>query len=133
MTFPSEPSEEMLVDALIYKEPLIQEKLKTIQQWKQIQSEGSRLMIKIDNNNSVIINPYSVDRDPDTIFPNGHRIKGIWFTEPSTRIHIPVVLVSVLWFLCSFVSSVLAVLLLQWFWYFVLARLHELSKAIRGG
>ena len=133
MTFPSEPSEEMFLDALIYKGPLIQEKLKTTQHWKQVQSEGSRLRIKIDNNNSLVISPYSVDRDPDAVFPSGQRIKGIWLTEPSTRLHLPVGLISALWFLSVFVISVLVVLLLQWFWYFLLARLHELSKAIRGG
>lgn len=130
--FSSEPSEEMFLDAVIYKEPLIQDKFKTTQQWRHAQSEESRLKIKLDNHRSVVISPYSTDQDPDTVFADGGRVKGIWLTEPSTRIHFPMVLVRSSYFLCGLVGSVAAVLFLQWLWYFVLVRLRELSQAIRG-
>jgi hypothetical protein len=133
LTFESNPSEEMLLDAIIYKEPLIQEKYEATQQWRKAQSEGSRLNIKLDNNRKVVISPYSSDREADTVFPDGLRIKGIWLTEPQTRVHFPVLLVRASYFLGAFFGGVLAVLLFQWLWYFALARLRELSQAIRGG
>ena len=132
LTFQNAPSEEMLLDAVIYKEPLIQEKYETTQQWRKAQAEGSRLNIKLDKDRSVVISPYLPDREADTVFPDGGRIKGIWLTEPQNRVHIPVLLVRVSYFLTAFLSAVVAVLLFQWLWYFTLARLRELSKAIRG-
>ncbi len=132
LTFESAPSEEMLLDSVIYKEPLIQEKYETTQQWRKAQSEGSRLNIKLDKERSVVISPYSPDREADTVFPDGGRIKGIWLTEPQTRLHIPVFLVRASYFLGAVLSATIAVLLVQWLWYFTLARLRELSKAIRG-
>ena len=133
LTFESSPSEEMFLDAVISKEPLIQDKYETTLQWRKTQSEGSRLNIKLDNSRSVVISPYSADREADTVFPDGGRIKGVWFTEPQTRIHFPVLLVRAAYFFGAFLCSVLVVLFFQWLWYFALARLRELSQAIRGG
>ncbi|TLS74953.1 hypothetical protein FE236_10600 [Mariprofundus erugo] len=133
LTFGSAPQEERLLDAIIYKEPMIQDKYETTQQWRKAQREGNRLNIKLDNNSSVVIAPYSPDREADTVFPNGGRIKGVWLTEPQTRIHFPVFIVRVLYFIVAFFGAVLAVHLFRWLWYFSLARLRELSQAIRGG
>src|SRR3990172_7201148 len=66
IAFESDPSEEMLLDTVIYKEPLIQEKEKATEQWRKAKTEGSRLNIKVDNNLSVVISPYSSDREVDT-------------------------------------------------------------------
>ncbi len=133
LAFENSPSEEMLLDAAIYKEPLIQEKHEATQQWRKTQSEGSRLNIKVDNDRSVVISPYSSDREADIVFPDGGRIKGTWLTEPNTRLHFPALLVRSAYFLGAFLCAVLAALLFQWLWYFTLARLRELSQAIRGG
>ena len=122
----------MLLDAVIYKEPLIQHKLETAKEWKKAQSEGRRLYIKMDDNSSIVISPYSTEKEADMVFPDGGRIKGIWLTEPQMRIHFSVIFVRLLYFIGAFISAVLAVLLLKWLWYFVLARLRELSQAIRG-
>lgn len=132
LTFDRSPSEEMLLDAVIYKEPLIQEKYEATQQWRKVQSEGSRLYIKLDNNRSVVISPYSSDREADVVFPTGGRVMGIWLTEPRTRLHFPALLVRASYFLGAFFGTVLVALLFQWLWYFSLARLRELSQAIRG-
>ncbi|MBK8209454.1 MAG: hypothetical protein IPK78_05255 [Rhodospirillales bacterium] len=131
--FDTAPSEEMLLDAVIYKEPLIKQKIQTAEQWRKAQSEGSRLFIKLDDNRSIIVSPYSAEQKADIVFPDGGRIKGIWLTEPQMRIHFPVLFVRLLYFIGGFVSSVLTVLLFVWLWYFALARLRELSQAIRGG
>ena len=133
LAFDSEPSEDTLLDAMIYKEPLIQDKQETTAEWRKAHTEGNRLGIKLDKNRSVVVSPYSSDREADTVFPDGGRIKGVWLTEPQTRIHFPVFLVRASYFLGAFLGAVLAVVLFQWLWYFALARLRELSQAIRGG
>jgi hypothetical protein len=110
--------------------PLLQKKVETIEQSKQ--SGGSLLFIKIDNHASVVISPYSADRDPNLHFPNGQIVKSVWLTEPATRMHIPVPLVVTVYFWGGFAIALLMVLLIRWSWYFLLSRLRELSQAIQG-
>ena len=133
LMFKNNPSEDMFLDAVIYKEPLIKDKYETTQQWRKAQREESRLNIKLDSNRSVVIGPYSSDRESDIVFPDGRRIKGIWLTEPKTRTQFPVLIVRALYFIVASIGAIFAMLLFQWLWYFFLARLRELSKAIRGG
>lgn len=132
LTFRSQPSEGALLDAVIYREPLIQQKSDTTRAWRRAETEGQRLRIKLDDARSVLVSPYVADSSPDMTFPEGGKIIGIWLTQPSTRIHFPVALVRVSYFLAGFVSAVVALLFLCWLWYFLLARLRELSLAVRG-
>jgi hypothetical protein len=121
----------MLLKAVIYEEPLINEKSETIHQSKQAQSEGTSLYIKKDNDTSIVIVPYSAGRDPNVRF--GDRvIKGIWLTEPAARIHVPMALVVSIYFVAGFACAALLLALLAWLWYFLLSRLRELSQAIHG-
>jgi len=131
LTFESEPSEDALLDAVIYHEPLIQQKSDTTQAWRRAQAEGQQLRIKLDSSRSILVSPYSPDHDPDEIFPEGGRVTGIWLTQPSTRTHFPAALVRVVYFAAGFVVAAFASLLLYWLWYFLLASLRELSLAVR--
>jgi len=132
LVFKDEPKEEELLDAIIYKEPLIQDKYKTTQQWRKAKLDGSRLYIKVDNNNSVVVAPYLTDQESDIVFSSGERMNGIWLTQPQTRIYFPVIAVNMMYFVFAFLFTMIAAQMLLWVWCFFLARLRELSRAIRG-
>ncbi len=132
VTFGAQPSEEALLDAIIYREPLIQQKSDTTQAWRRAEAEGQRLRIKIDSERSVLISPYSANDSADMIFPEGGKIAGVWLTQPQTRTHFPVALVRASYFLAAFICAAVALLLVCWLWYFLLARVRELSLAVRG-
>src|SRR5207245_1845518 len=74
VTFADEPSEEQLLDAVIYREPLIQQKAELTQEWRRTEAEGNRLRIKVDSSSSILVSPYAPDSDPDLVFPTGGRV-----------------------------------------------------------
>ena len=65
---------------------------------------------------------------------NGH-IRGIWLTEPSHRLALPVALVGFAYFVGGFVimtiASICGLIIFRWFWYFLLRRISELSGVVR--
>jgi hypothetical protein len=132
ISFETEPSEEALLDAVIHREPLIPIKADTTREWRKAKTEGHRLYIKVDASRSVVVSPYSPDEDPDMVFPAGGRVTGIWLTQPRTRTHFPPLLVRVAYFTAAFIAAAAATFLVSWLWYFVLARVRELSLAVRG-
>ena len=136
LTFPEQPAEADLLDAVIYRDPLINEPRVTKQSWRSAQSENTRLFIKKDLNTSILVMPYESDKDPDVVFPDGDKMRGIWLTEPSTRTEYPVFAVALAYALGSFliltVTTFFALLLLRCVWYFILRRISELSQAFRG-
>jgi hypothetical protein len=80
--------------------------------------------------------PYESDKDPDVVFSNGGKVRGIWLTEPSTRTEYPISAVALAdalgSFLLSTVVTFFALVFLRCAWYFVVRRVSELSQAFRG-
>ncbi len=109
VTLPIEPSEEQLLDAVIYGEPLIQDKAGLTQEWRRAEAEGNRLRIKVDSSSFILISPYAPDSDPDLVFPTGRRVTGIWLTQPSTRTRFPPALVRIAYFIVAFTATLLVV------------------------
>jgi len=136
IVYSHQPSEEDLLDSVIYREPLIQNSYETTKAWRKAQAEHTRLFIKTDANISIVVMPYDALRDPDTVLADGTRVKGVWLTEPSTRTKIPVALVAAGYVFGSFlafgVGSFCTLALTRWIWYFLLRRINELSSAVRG-
>jgi hypothetical protein len=134
LAFPSEPTEQAILDAVIYREPLITDRFGATQAWRAAQKDGTRLCIKRDAATSIVIAPYDATKDPDTVFTDGRRVKGIWLTEPATRTRMPAALVgmtySVTTFLAFFIGTFSAVTLVRWIWYFLLRRISELTGAV---
>jgi hypothetical protein len=135
LTFSSAPTEEALLDAVIYREPLIPDRYETKQAWRRAQKDGTRLYIKRDADSSIVIAPYDETKDPDTVFANGGRVKGVWLTQPATRTRFPVALVGLAYcigaFLVLSVAALCAFVVVRWLWYFLLRRISELSRAVR--
>lgn len=133
--FPSEPSEDAILDAVIYSEPLITDKYEETQAWRKAQKDGTRLFIKRDDTSSICIAPYDASQEPDPAFADGSRVKGSWLTEPATRIKLPVVLTGFTYFIGAFtIFSIVAFCSLAFIrltWYFLLRRISELSEAVR--
>lgn len=135
LTYSRLPSEEDLLDSVIYREPLIQDSYETTRAWRKAQTEHTRLCIKKDADISIVVMPYDASRDPDTVFAEGGRVKGVWLTEPSTRTKLPVALVGTGYIVGSFlafgVGIFCALASIRWVWYFLLRRITELSSAVR--
>ena len=135
LSFPSEPTEDAILDAVIYREPLISGKVETTQGWRSAQKDGTRLCIKRDAAVSIVVSPYDATKDPDTVFADGGRVKGVWLTEPATRTRLPVVLVGFAYcvgaFLALTVATFCTLAFIRWLWYFLLRRISELSGAVR--
>ena len=109
VTLPLEPSEEQLLDAVIYRDPLIHDKAGLTQDWRRAEAEGNRLRIKVDDNSSILVSPYAPDIDPDLVFPTGGKVTGIWLTQPSTRTRFPPALVRITYFTVAFMVTFLVV------------------------
>jgi hypothetical protein len=132
LAFSEDPEEETFLDAIIARDPLIKDKATASQNWRGSQAEHQRLLIKVDQTHSILLRPYSSTEDPDIVFPEGGRVTGVWLTEPKTRTHIPLIVVRVVYFTAGFIAAAVATLLICWIWYFLLARIRELSHAVRG-
>lgn len=136
LTFPARPAEKDILDAVIYREPLIKEPRETQQFWRTAQREKNWLRIKKDSDTSIVVMPYESDKDPDDVYADGWKVRGIWLTEPSTRTEYPVFAVVLAYALGSFViltaATFVALLLLRFVWYFILRRVSEFSQALRG-
>ena len=135
LTFSSAPTEEALLDAVIYRELLIPDRYETTQAWRRAQKDGTRLCIKRDADSSIVIAPYDETKDPDTVFAAGGRVKGVWLTQPATRTRFPVGLVGLAYcigaILVLSVATLCALVVVRWLWYFLLRRISELSGAVR--
>jgi hypothetical protein len=134
LTFPKQPNEEELLDAIIYHEPLIPNAYATTQDWRAAQREHHRLFIKKDADTSILVMPYESNKDPSP-FSGGTTVKGFWFTEPATRTEYPSEGVALAYALGGFlVGTAIAVSVLaflRWSWYFSLKRISELAEAIK--
>jgi hypothetical protein len=135
LTFPKQPNEEELLDAIIYHEPLIQNAYATTQEWRTAQREHHRLFIKKDAGTSILVMPYESDKDPSP-FSGGTTVKGFWFTEPATRTEYPPTGVALAYALGGFLAgtaiAICVLAFLRWSWYFLLKRISELAEAIKG-
>ena len=157
ISFSNTPTEDAILDAVIFHEPLITDKYETTQAWRKAQKDGTRLYIKLDSANSIVVAPYDAAKDPDVVFlddtkddplridppgsrqkltkTGGGRIKGIWLTEPAKRTKLPVALVGFAYCIGTFITLAVASLctlaLVRWLWYFLLRRVSELSGAMK--
>jgi hypothetical protein len=157
-----EPSEAEILDAVIQREPLIMDKSEAVYQWRRADADGVLLAIKTGGDRSVIVSPYKeldeydavalrcvvfVKRGliDDAVLPpsgdmpareyalqDGGRIKGVWLTEPGTRIQFPSILVRSAYSLVGVACGLAALLVTRWLWHFFLARTREFSGAVRG-
>lgn len=136
LSFPHPPSEETLLDAVIYREFLIREPFETTRAWRRAQKENTRLFIKKDSNTSVLVMPYENGEDPNLSFADGGRSRGVWLTEPSTRSELPVFLAGLAYVVGAFLAATtltfVAVVSMRWAWYFLLRRISELVQVIKG-
>ncbi len=135
ITLSSDPTEEEILDALIYREPLIDDKYETTKAWRKARDEKTRLYVKKDSHISILVMPYDASVDPDIVFDDGGRIKGLWLTQPNNRKKYSVYWVGVGYavggLLSSFVAALIALSIIRLIWYFLLERLMEISKAVK--
>jgi hypothetical protein len=152
LSYSREPSEEQLLDSIIYRERLIESPYSTVREWRKAQAEGNRLFIKKDAAVSILVMPYDESHDPDPLFPVSDTkgpglfddlvpkakagVRGVWLTEPSTRTKYWPPLIGAAYSAGSFVvfgvGTLAALALIRWVWYFLLRRVAEFSSAVRG-
>ncbi|MDT8375340.1 MAG: hypothetical protein RQ867_01245 [Mariprofundaceae bacterium] len=134
ITFSNDPTEEEIIDAVIYREPLIDDKYETTKAWKKARDEKTRLFIKKDSHISILVMPYDASVDPDLVFDDGDRIKGLWLTEPNNRKKYSSFWVGVGYILggllSGFVAALIALSIIRLTWHFLLERLMEISNAV---
>jgi hypothetical protein len=123
LAFSQEPTEDEFLDAIIYRDPLISEPYQTTQDWRKLRQENHRLCLKKDNYTSIVVMPFELEKDPDTVLQDGTVIKGVWLTEPNKRTEFPVAGVGLGIVLGSFlvatIATICALTLLRWLWHFL--------------
>ena len=131
LLFRTYPTEKQIFDAVVAREPSLSlgnDRLDEVQVARRGFVHGFPA-------GDLVLAPYDAGKSPDVVFADGNRIKGVWLTEPSTRLEFPPVLVRIAYFVgvlpSVFVCTSLILLLVRWFWYFFLARIRELSSAVR--
>jgi hypothetical protein len=132
LMFAHEPSEDSILDALIVRDPLISEPARLKSDWRAARSNGTRVFIKLDDERSVAVEPYSPEWLPDVVFPDGRTIQGVWLTEPETRVHLGGWRLRAITFGSAFVATSICLLAVPGGWYFLLRRCSEVSRAVRG-
>lgn len=130
LAFAHEPSESELLDAVIQRDSLIEGKIEAKRQRWQARSDGQRLK---GADYSLLCEPFSADQDPDLVFEDGSRFKGVWLTEPSTRVHFQPLIIRCVFLAGGLLFGLAISLVARWLWYFSLARVCEVSAAIRSG
>ena len=125
LIFDSEPSETALIDAIILKDaiPGITKHLPTCDTFMAIERHSTKMALRFC--------AHSGNLDPSVTLADGDKIDGVWLTEPATRIHPPLLFIQLSAFLTAFLGAMLMTTLARWVWYFLLARLTEVSNAIR--
>ncbi len=131
LAFHTYPTEKQLFDAVLTREPSVSlgnDRLDEVQ-------AARRGFVPGFPAGDLVIAPYDAGKSPDMVFFDGSRVKGVWLTEPSTRIEFAPALVRAVHFfgalLGAFLGTCLVLFLLHWVWYFFLGRISEVSSAVR--
>jgi hypothetical protein len=131
LRFYSAPTEKEIFDAVCSREPALAfgpNEQADLQKVKETFKAGFP-------HGDICLAPYSPNDSPDVLFQDGTRIKGVWITEPSTRVEydrwVGILISSITIGIVAFLAMFAGLKILRWTWYFVLDRLSELSRALR--